>query len=168
MSNAKNEFSGKQLAELADIAMEQVKRVSQKIPVLGPVTWLMMQQGATRNTLLSDLEWRIMPPLVLDQAKLYMREQMPLAFVTWAKLSEEVVRRYRTAPHHLNATDWRSGDQIWIIDLIAPYGGVQDILGEIRNSIFPGQVIHQLAPMPQGEAKVIKWEANASSVKPQQ
>ncbi|MCA1323481.1 toxin-activating lysine-acyltransferase [Herbaspirillum sp. alder98] len=165
MSEAKNEFSGKELHDLAEIAMEQAKRVSQKIPVLGPVTWLMMQQGATRHTLLSDLEWRIMPPLVLDQAKLYMREQMPLAFVTWATLSDDVVSRYRKAPHHLTASDWRSGEQVWIIDLIAPYGGVQDILTELRTTIFPGQVIHQLAPMPQGEAKVIKWEAVASPVK---
>ena len=96
MTNTRQEFSGEQLPELVELAMEQARRVSQKIPVLGPVTWLMMQQGATRHSLISDLEWRVMPPLVLDQAKLYMREQMPLAFVSWARLSpERGAQRYR-------------------------------------------------------------------------
>ncbi len=159
MTNTRQEFSGEQLPELVELAMEQARRVSQKIPVLGPVTWLMMQQGATRHSLISDLEWRVMPPLVLDQAKLYMREQMPLAFVSWARLSPEVAQRYRQAPHRLAPSDWQSGDQAWIIDLVAPYGGVQDLLNDLRNNLLPGQVIHQLAPMPQGEAKIIKWDA---------
>lgn len=162
MSETQQEFSGAQMSELAEIAMEQARRVSQKIPVLGPVTWLMMQQGATRHSLISDLEWRVMPPLVLDQAKLYMREQMPLAFVSWAKLSAEAAHRYRQAPHRLTPADWQGGDQVWLIDLVAPYGGVQDILTDIRRNILAGQVIHQLAPMPQGEAKIIKWDALSS------
>lgn len=161
MIKTQQEFSGEQLPELVELAMEQARRVSQKIPVLGPVTWLMMQQGGTRHSLISDLEWRVMPPLVLDQAKLYMREQMPLAFVSWARLSPEVAQRYRQAPYRLTPSDWQSGDQIWIIDMVAPYGGVQDLLNDLRRNILPGQVMHQLAPMPQGEAKIIKWDAIA-------
>lgn len=35
-----------------------------------------------------------MAALVLDQAKLYMRDGAPVAYVSWAKLSEEVAQRY--------------------------------------------------------------------------
>jgi cytolysin-activating lysine-acyltransferase len=68
-----------------------------------------------------DIELGELAEIAMEQAKLYMREQMPLAFVTSAKLSEEVAHRYRTAPHHLNASDRCSGDQIWILDLIVSY-----------------------------------------------
>jgi cytolysin-activating lysine-acyltransferase len=34
------------MTKLAELAKEQAKLVMGKIPLLGPVTWLMMQQGA--------------------------------------------------------------------------------------------------------------------------
>ena len=158
MSDAEQEVSEEQLGKLAEMAMEQARRGGQKIPLLGPITWLMMQQSATRHGLISDLEWRVMPPLVLDQAKLYIRQALPLAFVSWARLNEEAVQRYRQPPHRLAPSDWQSGDQVWIVDLLAPYGGVQDILDDLRKNIFAGQFIFQLAPMSPGAAKVIRWE----------
>jgi len=133
--------------------------VLQKVPLLGPVAWLMMQQAATRHALLSELEWRVMPPLVLDQAKLYMNDQAPVAFVSWALLSEPVASRYAGAPHQLKPVDWRSGEQVWVIDLVAPFGGVKDIVEELRNKIFAGREIRQLAPLPAGEAQVVVWPA---------
>lgn len=147
-----------QMKELAQLADEQIKRVVHKIPLLGPVTWLMLQQPATRHTLVGDLEWRIMPPLVLDQAKLYMRDESPLAFVSWALLSEQVAQRYRFAPHQLTIADWQSGDQVWIIDLLTPFGGAKEVMNDVRQNLFAGQTVYQLAPVPQGEAKVLRWE----------
>lgn len=158
MSDAEQEVSGEQLGKLAEMAMEQARRVGQKIPLLGPITWLMMQQSATRHGLISDLEWRVMPPLVLDQAKLYLRQELPIAFVSWARLNEEAAQRYREPPHRLAPADWHGGDQVWLIDLLAPYGGVQDIFDDLRKNIFAGQIIRQLAPMSPGAAKVIRWE----------
>jgi cytolysin-activating lysine-acyltransferase len=86
-----------------------------------------------------------MPPLVLDQAKLYMRDNAPVAYVSWAKLSEAVAGRYCAAPHQLAAGDWQSGTQIWIVDLYAPFGGAIEVLQDLRDTVLQGQVIHQLA-----------------------
>ncbi len=152
-------LSSEEMSKLADFAREQAQRVMKKIPLLGPVTWLMMQQGATRHTLLSELEWRVLPPLVLDQAKLYLRESAPVAYVSWAKLSPAVVERYKTSPHHLSAADWNSGDQVWIIDLFAPFGGVQEVMKELREKMFVGQPLHQLIPDTAGQAKTFTWPA---------
>jgi cytolysin-activating lysine-acyltransferase len=119
----------------------------------------MMQQQAHRHTLLSELEWRVVPPLVLDQAKLYLHDKAPLAFVSWARLSAEVAARYRTPPHHLMNSDWSCGEEIWIVDLIAPFGGGQDVITDLREKQFPGQPIHQLAPDGQGGVTVMAWPA---------
>ena len=145
--------------DLATYAKEQAQRVMSKIPLLGAVSWLMMQQSATRHTLLSELEWRVMPALVLDQAKLFMRETAPIAYVSWARLSDEVAIRYKTPPHQLTPTDWQSGDQIWLIDLCAPFGGAQEVMKDLRESVFAGQDIHQLTLGEAGQLKTQVWPA---------
>ena len=145
--------------DLANYAKEQAQRVMSKIPILGAVTWLMMQQSATRHTLLSELEWRVMPALVLDQAKLFMRDSAPIAYVSWARLSQEVAERYQQAPHHLSAADWRSGEQVWIVDLCTPFGGVQEVMKDLRESVFPGQEIHQFTLGGDGQVKAMTWPA---------
>ena len=145
--------------DLANYAKEQAQRVMSKIPILGAVTWLMMQQSATRHTLLSELEWRVMPALVLDQAKLFMRDSAPIAYVSWARLSQEVAERYQQAPHHLSAADWRSGEQVWIVDLCTPFGGVQEVMKDLRESVFPGQEIHQFTLGGDGQVKALTWPA---------
>lgn len=133
-----------QAAQFSDQLMAQAQRVVSKLSLLGAVTWLMMQHTTTRHTLISDLEWRVMPPLVLDQAKLYMRDNAPVAYVSWASLSDKVAQRYNTAPHQLTAGDWQSGDQIWIIDLYAPFGGATEVVQDLRETALKGREIHQL------------------------
>jgi cytolysin-activating lysine-acyltransferase len=141
--------------QLAKFAAEQAQRVIKKIPLLGPVSWLMMNNPTTRHTFVADLEWRVMPPLVLEQAKLYMKGEMPTAFVTWAYLSEAVVERYTKPPYYLAPGDWKSGDKVFLIDLIAPYGGAADVLADLKQTALSGKVIHQVAPETASTMKVI-------------
>lgn len=132
--------------QLARFAAEQAQRVIKKIPLLGPVSWLMMNNPTTRHCFFADLEWRVMPPLILEQAKLFMKGDMPTAFVTWAYLSEAVAERYARQPYQLAPGDWKSGDRVFLIDLIAPYGGAKDVLDELKATVLAGKGIHQLAP----------------------
>lgn len=150
--------------DLATYAKAQAQRVMGKIPLLGAVSWLMMQQSATRHTLLSELEWRVMPALVLDQAKLFMRENAPIAYVSWARLSEDAAKRYQQAPHHLSASDWTSGDQIWVVDLCTPFGGMQEVVKDLRESVFPGQEIHQFTLDGDGQVKAMTWPATQTTL----
>jgi len=151
-------------AEITDLAkrlQDEAKAAAGKIPLLGPVAWLMMQQPSTKHIFLTELEWRVMPALVLDQAKLYMREGLPLAYVSWAKLSKEAALRYRAAAHRLAPSDWRSGEQIWLVDVITPFGGAPELLKDVRENVFVGRPIYQLGSVAEtdGLAKVITWEA---------
>jgi len=151
--------TGQEIEGIARLAKEQAASVLKKIPALGPVAWLMMASATTRHTLLSELEWRVMPALVLDQAKLYMRDDSPVGFVSWARLSDAAAQRYRQAPHHLAASDWKSGEQIWLIDMLAPFGGAQDMLKDLREVVFKGQPVHQLLPSGNAKAEVLVWPA---------
>ncbi|MEZ5644098.1 MAG: toxin-activating lysine-acyltransferase [Burkholderiaceae bacterium] len=143
--------------EILAFAKDQAHQLFQKLPMLGPVSWLLMQQSQTRHSLISELEWRVLPALMQDQAKLYMRGDAPLAYVSWARLSPDVAQRYRQTPHRLTFQDWQSGDQIWLIDLVAPFGGVANVMDELRTQVLKGQTIHQLAPSPTDASRVLTW-----------
>jgi cytolysin-activating lysine-acyltransferase len=146
-----------ELQKITQLAKDQAQRVMKKLPVLGPVAWLMMAAPTTRHTLISELEWRVMPPLALDQAKLYLQDETPVAFASWAKLSDAAAERYRQAPHHLTPADWNSGSNIWLIDVFTPFGGAQELLQDLREVVFKGQAIHQLVPDSAGQAQVHVW-----------
>ena len=133
-----------EMQKLAEQARQHADAVMEKIPLLGAVSWLLMQQGATRHTLLSELEWRVMPALVLGQFNLYMRGKAPLAFVSWARLSQEAAQRYQQAPHHLTPQDWQSGDQLWIVDFIVPFGGAKELWDKLTQEQFKDQRVHRL------------------------
>jgi cytolysin-activating lysine-acyltransferase len=134
-----------QATEFSAQLQTHARRVTGKLPLLGAVIWLMLQHNSTRHTLVSDAEWRVMPPLVLNQAKLYMRDDAPIAYVSWAMLSDRVAERYCLAPHQLAAGDWQSGEQVWIVDLYAPFGGADHVIQDLHNTVLKGRVIHHLA-----------------------
>lgn len=149
-----------ELRHLADLVKTQAKSAIGKLPLLGPVAWLMMRHPNTRHLSMGDLEWRVMPALVLDQAKLFMREGMPLAFVSWARLSDNAARRFRTPPHRLAQSDWQSGSQVWLVDVFTPFGGAAELLKDLRENVFSGEAVHQLGPvMGDGLAQPVRWEA---------
>lgn len=150
-----------EIADFAAMLKAQAERVVAKLPLLGAISWLMMQQTATRHTLLSELEWRVMPALVLDQAKLYMRNDSPIAYVSWATLSETVAERYANPPHQLMASDWRSGEDLWVIDLLTPFGGAHEVMNDLRTNVFPGRVIHQLNIGADGHPRAMAWPATS-------
>lgn len=55
--------------------------------------WLMMQMPADRYTFLGDLEWMVMPPIVLKQHQLFNMEEKVVALAARAYVSEEVEAR---------------------------------------------------------------------------
>ncbi len=154
------------LENLANLAQSQVQRTLTKIPLFGAVTWLLMQQPAGRHTLLGELEWRIMPALILEQSKVYLKQGAPAAYVSWARLSDAVAARYQAAPHQLTLNDWNSGAQVWLIDMVVPFGGAAEVLKDLREKVFAGQTIHQLVSVAAGKSEIVRWPAVSPSVQP--
>ena len=126
--------------EAIKLAIEQAKSVLKKLPLLGPIAWLCMNSPQHRNQFIADLEWRVMPALVLDQAKLYMRDDAPIAYASWAFLSPEAAERYRTIGR-LAPGDWKSGPEAWLIDLVAPFGGGGDVLQDLKEKVLVGRKV---------------------------
>jgi cytolysin-activating lysine-acyltransferase len=111
----------------------QGKTVSQ---MLGEITWLLSQSPVHRQLFVGDLEWFLMPPLLLEQYRVFYGPDRPAAVALYAKVSEEVSQRLQAGAHKLRADEWRSGDTNWLIELIAPFGGHQETFDDIRINLF--------------------------------
>jgi len=129
--------------------LEQSREILKRLPAVGPVLLLYMQSSHRRFTFISDLEWLLLPPLMLKQCKLYMERDFPIGYVSWAFLSTSVEERLVQSGGRLAAGEWKSGDQLWLIDMVAPFGSVDKILTDVRDTIFPGRDIMILAPDPE-------------------
>lgn len=127
---------------------KQSLKILKKLPAVGPVLLLYMQSAHRRYHFIADLEWLLMPPLVSGQCKLYMKEEYPTSFISWAFLNEEAEKRILQNGGKLRQEDWNCGDRLWIIDIVAPFGGVENMLHDLQLNEFPGRVICLAAPDP--------------------
>lgn len=95
--------------------------------VIGEVVWLMSQTKEYRSTKVGDLEWMVMPALLLKQFKIFYGDKDHLVgFACWAMVSLDVEGKIKSAvrsqiPVRLEKVDWISGDQPYLIEFISPY-----------------------------------------------
>lgn len=121
---------------------------------LGQVVWLLSQSPMHRELKIKDLEWSFMPAVLFEQFRVFRfgplpggqkvdpaafaklgltkegLEQMPLGVAIWAKLSEEAEARLERG-EKLKAEDWRSGDRVWLVEMISPFATPENKLNEV-------------------------------------
>lgn len=113
--------------------------------LLGEVCWLMSRVPHRRHMFMADLEWLVMPPLALGQARLYRNEKGdPISFVSWAAVSDEVNERLKSGVGRLAPPEWRSGPHLWIFDVVTPFGGAKETLEQTRKTVFEGKPVSVL------------------------
>ena len=96
-----------------------------------------------------DLEWLVLPPLVLNQfalmeAKLSNGKTIPTALVFWAQVSEEVDARLSANPRYpirLHPNEWKSGETVWIIDTVGDQRAIQGMMEQLLKSAFRGKKV---------------------------
>jgi cytolysin-activating lysine-acyltransferase len=132
------------------------KQELEKLPLLGPALWLFARDPMRRFTFIADLDWRLLPPLVLDQCKLYSREGIPWAFVTWARVSDSIDARLKSAAPLIAPHEWQSGDKLWLIDVVAPFGDSQ-VVGQKALREIPGVASAQ-AWLPGADGRLVLTE----------
>lgn len=93
--------------------------------LLGEMTWLLTQSPLHRGFHIGDLEWLVMPALIHQQFYLFRDGQQPVGLAMWAKCTPEAVAKLDKGmiepENRLTLEEWASGDQVWLVDLIAPF-----------------------------------------------
>ena len=121
--------------------------------MLGEVTWLMTQSASHKTFFLSDLEWLAMAPIMMKQFRVFYATDKnaesqgqkgasrPIGVVLWALASEEVEERLKAGNAKLRPQDWRSGDRLWVVDIIAPFGGHEEMLKDLKSQVFKDKTL---------------------------
>src|SRR5437763_12338418 len=110
------------------------KTVSQ---VLGEIVWLMTQSPRHKAIALGDLEWLVMPAILLRQFRIFYKGDQPVGVAVWARADELVARRIDAGDRRLTAVEWKSGPMLRIIELVAPFGAeaeMREQLAQLDNA----------------------------------
>lgn len=126
--------------------------------IFGQITWLMTQSKGHRNFFVSDLEWMAMPPLLLRQFRIFPGKDQPLGVALWAQLSDEAAARLASGSNRLGPNDWNSGPNLWLVELIAPFGHQDKMLDDLQKTVFAGKTFRMNATNKEGQRQVITME----------
>lgn len=126
--------------------------------VLGQIARLLLASPAHRHLFMADWEWLILPPVAHRQFRIFRRKGRPFAYVSWAFLNEDAAARISAGEIKMRPDEWTSGEELWLIDLITPFGGADTILKEVRENVLPGRKIKSLQPAPDGNGHaMVEW-----------
>jgi len=59
-----------------------------------------------------------------------------VAYACWAKVSDEVDERLRNGSTKLRPEEWNSGENLWLVDLVVPFGGAEFVVNELREKVL--------------------------------
>jgi cytolysin-activating lysine-acyltransferase len=115
--------------DMNDRQLPSVEMPSQdRLRVYGNMLFLAFRSPRHAHMPVGVLRSYLEPAVELGQYRLFRFDEVPRGMFTWAYLNaaaeEKVITGEPLAPE-----DWRSGDRLWIVDLIAPYRGLMQSIG---------------------------------------
>ena len=129
---------------------EKIATATQSDAALGQAVWLMMNMPVYRHFFLGDLDWMVLPPILLNQYRLFRVENRIVAFAAWGFLSEAAEQRLSGPNPRLAPADWKSGDRLCLVHLFAPFGHHELALKELRETALAGQSLKVRRRNPDG------------------
>ena len=80
------------------------------------------------NWTVKDIQRLVIPPLKLNQYRIYIDKEVPLCYASWAMLPKEAEEGYKNKTRKIQPKDWNSGNNLWLIDVICPFGGTRSAI----------------------------------------
>ena len=79
--------------------------------------------------------------------------QRQIGVVLWARVSEEVEQTLERGTTRMRPQDWKSGDRLWVVEVIAPAacpglragGGHDAMVADLKAKVFPTEALKVLA-----------------------
>ena len=99
-----------------------------------------LTSSARRSLALHDLGIRLWPAVRLNQIGiLYDSKGSPVAFATWAFVTEEVAQSMLADPdYRMDISEWNEGDQLWLVDFVAPSGEARNLVRKLWSTYLLG------------------------------
>lgn len=114
---------------------------------IGAVLLLNTKSPTHRYLFSHEYEWMIIPAIIAKQFILFRNNKNePVAFVSFAYVNEEVEKRLLNGVLKLTPAEWKSGDKMYIIDVISPFTPVAEILKQLNSEKFKDKEVRILKP----------------------
>lgn len=126
--------------------------------VFGEIVWLMAQSSRHRYSFfLADLEWLVMPPVMMNQFRIFHQDGKPVGAAFWAFVSEETDARLAQGASKIKQNEWKNGNQAWLIDIITPFGHADGMIEDLKKTALADSVFKSFQTNEQGERKVVEY-----------
>ena len=133
--------------------------------ILGEMVWLYSFSGIHRDWPVGSIHQWLLPAIMHKQYRIYHKGKKPVGFVTWAWLSREGETAYVRNTKSLQPKDWKSGDRLWFLDFIAPFGDTKNMAQDLRQNLFPKDVARFLRAKKGSDTLRIMYVHGAKAVK---
>jgi len=100
----------------------------EKLRVYGDLMFLAFRSQRHARMSTATLRAYFEPPVELGQFRVFRFDDVPRGMYTWAMLSPDAERKLLDGTP-LMPQEWRSGNRLWIMDIIAPYRGLTKSIG---------------------------------------
>ncbi len=154
--------SGQNKIELPNIEVPEVEIADEPTSktmgsMIGEVVWLMSQSPTHKHLSLGDLEWILMPAIILEQYKIFHENEKPVGAALWGYLSDEAAHRLKVAGR-LAPQDWgnnatqdpekglvaQEGGTLWLVELVTPFHNDtnkhrEQMIADLMQTVFKGK-----------------------------
>ena len=95
---------------------------------------------ARRTGMLQPLGVQLWPAVRLNQIGfLFNSRGSPVAFATWAFVTDETAQTLLSDPDYcMDISEWNEGDQLWLVDFVAPFGEARNLARKLCATYLPG------------------------------
>ena len=138
------------LRRSVDNPSQNNRAVTSRSIALAQIVMMMLRSPNYRHYSLSDLEWLVLPPLMLGQIAMAGNRpdpngaDLPLAVMFWAKVSPEVDMRIcsnLSAPIRLRPDEWRSGEILWLADMLGDMSAGHALIKNVLTTTLAGRTL---------------------------
>ncbi len=100
----------------------------------GAMYYLSSLSKFNRDRSLASMTAQLEPPLRLNQYKIFRSNGFPRAFITWAGMSPEDEHGFAVDHLPIEPHQWNSGTSKWLIDFVAPFGQIDQIVPQLTRN----------------------------------
>ena len=129
----------------------------EKYADFGAMLYLSSLTPVHRDRMLTQAVYTFETPLRLGQYHIFRQNGFPRGFVTFAGLSNQAERRFAIKRQALKPEDYASGTSFWLIDLVAPFGQVRQMVEQLKQSIPHPRVRVNRLDSDLGTNRIVEW-----------
>ena len=110
------------------------KATAEANAAFGTIVSLMLTREEHQQLFLQDLKWLVVPALLHRQFRIFRIKGVPVGYLLWAHVTEEVEQRLLSPTPKLRPDEWDAGDRTWVIDFHCPPGDREKLKVAVMES----------------------------------